>query len=765
MKRLAAATTLIILLTAVAAWVHLYEFNTPVHYDSYVYLLMGKFWAEGLLPYRDAAEIKPPGVFLYFATVFRLVSKNIWSVRFSDFLVYLGGAAGLYRLCRRQSRAPVACGAVAAWLFLAHHPLFNLGGFYTEEYASIATICAVAAAAAYSNGGPALLAFMAGVAAALAALCKQPGTVAFGPVAILCVVWRPPGARRLTAAALAGFGAAVPVAVACGYFWWHDALTDLLDYSLWKPMAYGQLHGASWLWRRLPALAVESEKILRYFPWVGIALLIGAIGILARPRRAGLLALLWLLLELVAVAAQRNFYLHYFIPVLAPVCLVAALGAGQILALRGRRGIVRYATIAAAALLIAFFFPTLKATYLRRQPLVETQWRRLLGGPALWQRHPGTGAEANIGAYIRARTRPEDRIHMALWHANFLGAYWTADRHPAVRNFFQAAFPLPRSQPLEDLQHNPPAYVVTIGSGENIGPLTAWLTADYTLETVKYFDHAVGIWARNRSEAFASGAMEHLVADGPARGLTLPVSGPTADAGMPTRTAVRRGRWTSPVLEVLGDDGAVSVDWHGQADALRNRTAEGFPRATLSVPVPGFDPAVLLGAPRLADAWGVNGRTSISLDLGNPVVADRIVFDSRSGANALAEIVVETGDGAAVPGVWHSLPPKQHVYQFDPLVVRVLRIGFRRATPRRPFVVTRIRLPMAGMGIVTRYRSGPSTDLASLLWSVVGEPSQGERQPAQRYVQVQCELWSEYAGVSPVLRYVQIGRQRFQSNP
>lgn len=37
----------------------------------------------------------------------------------------------------------------------------------------------------------------------------------------------------------------------------------------------------------------------------------------------------------------------------------------------------------------------------------------------------------------------------------------------------------------------------------------------------------------------------------------------------------------------------------------------------------------------------------------------------------------------------------------------------------------------------------------------------GTRMGADRYVQVQCELWWECHGAGPLLRYVQIGRDRF----
>ena len=67
------------------------------------------------------------------------------------------------------------------------------------------------------------------------------------------------------------------------------------------------------------------------------------------------------------------------------------------------------------------------------------------------------------------------------------------------------------------------------------------------------------------------------------------------------------------------------------------------------------------------------------------------------------------------------------------------------------------------MGVTLLYRTGPDPHLDDAPCLPVEDTEPPPRVHADRYVQVQCEVWSEYDQVTPILRYVQIGRERFEA--
>ena len=211
-------------IAAVAFWVHLYEFNGEVQYDAALFLTIGKLLQRGLLLYRDLWDTKPPGIYVYQSAVFAVLPVAVWSLRLTDYLLYVAAGVLFFRLCAIEARWPLAFFATAVWLYWAHHPAFNMAGFYTEEYSAMGAIAAVAAAARYWRGGGLAWVAVSGAAAAAAVLFKHPGAACGIPVVVLISGRRP--ARALALFAVCG---ALPLLAVIGYFWWHGALDAFLD--------------------------------------------------------------------------------------------------------------------------------------------------------------------------------------------------------------------------------------------------------------------------------------------------------------------------------------------------------------------------------------------------------------------------------------------------------------------------------------------------------------------------------------------------------
>jgi hypothetical protein len=481
--RRAGALGVFAVIAAVTFWVHLYEFNGYTQYDSTLFLAIGKFMHQGLRLYRDLWDTKPPGIFFYQGIVFGVLPVAVWSLRLTDFALYVGAGVLFYWLCRREAGWPLALAGTAVWLYFSHHPSFNIAGFYTEEYAAMFAIAAVAAAARYWQRGGTWPLIACGAAAALAAVFKYPGAACGAPILVLVCARRPLSAILIVAAA-----GLVPLALVIGYFASHGTLDAFLDCQLWfldqtPPAFYGG--ACEHTWNRLGP-----------HPIVPIAAGLGGAICLLRPTRLRLAAAAWLVADLLLIAAQRFYYEHYFIQLFPSATLCGVLGAAWLLQSRpGERRWMARARLALSALAVVLAMAGATERVLRRQRVVGAAWKQLLAGRSAWPQAPGGPFEADIGRYLNQRTGADDSVFI-FETGTVVASYWSADRRPASRYIFSLQVlrsPERQKEQVAELERNRPAYVVITGNSV-VRHYTPLLEAHYALEAVKWRD------SRNRAE-------------------------------------------------------------------------------------------------------------------------------------------------------------------------------------------------------------------------------------------------------------------------
>jgi hypothetical protein len=755
-------------IAAVTLWVHLYEFNGMTQWDSAAFLAIGKLLQRGLMLYRDLWDTKPPGIYIYQTVVFSVLPVQVWSLRMTDYVLYVAAGVLYYRLCALEARWPLALAATAIWLYLAHHPSFNIAGFYTEEYSSICAVAAVATAVRYwRRGGLPWVAASGGLAAA-AVIFKHPGAACALPIVIVIS-----GRRPLRALPLFVLSGALPIALVVGYFWWRGALDAFLDCQYLHLLTqHGITDPGAPRWdARLRELGERTYAWLKPYPVVLWPALFGSAVCLLRPNRFRLAALLWLVADLLFIAAQKFYYEHYYIQLFASAVLVGVIGAAWLLQVRPREHWrVAVPRLAASAVVAALAWDGMRTVLAQRRPTVAAAWAALRRGPDAWPHAPGGRFEAELGDYMRERTAPDDRIFIHETGTR-LAAYWTADRLPASRYIFsivpQASFARQAEQ-IAELEHTRPAYVAITGNPV-VRYFTPFLLANYTLATVKWGGDRVEIWARNELAPFTAGTMSGLIDDPQHRGLVLPETPAAATAPLIEATDARRGMWTSPVLEVVGGGGELPIDWSPRADLATNPTGVGYPAAEASLAQEWNEPGVVLGVPTRSGQWSTSDRSEpqvVTIRLGFAAVADRVVLHSLltppDTADARFQVLAAAGDDfAPLPGTWEAGADGVATYRFAAQPLSALRI-VATPLPARPVALTRVHVPAVGMGVAVRYRTGPTPDLAAVPWVAVTDEEGPRVVTAQRYVQIQCDVWSRYAGRGPVLRAVQIGRLRFQ---
>jgi hypothetical protein len=496
-------STTVAAIAAVALWVQLSELNGGAMYDAALFLTIGKLMQRGLLLYRDLWDTKPPGIYLYQSAVFAVLPVAVWSLRLTDFLLYVGAGVLFYRLCAIEARSPLAFFATAVWLYWAHHPDFNLGGFYTEEYSAMGAIAAVAAAARYGRGGGLAWAAASGVAAAAAVLFKHPGA-ACGVPAIVLISGRRPG-RALPLFVLCG---ALPLLAVVGYFWWRGALDAFLDCQVFELLAQ---HGVTQPghfapWARLPVLFQRTSEQLHGQLLYLVPVAAGAGVALLRPNRWRLAVLSWLVADLVMLDMQRFYFEHYFIQVFPSAILLSAIGAAALL--HTRVGEPRSATavrLTLCVVAVALAFRPIEGAVAQRSMYVAGSWYTITHRRVDWPRDPGGPFEEQLGNYLRAHTRPDERVFI-VETGTVVAAYWIADRLPASRYIFSTqvlASSARQAEQIAELERSRPAYVVVADPVPEFY-LTRWLEQRYHLEMIdQLYTLRADVWARNDREARA----------------------------------------------------------------------------------------------------------------------------------------------------------------------------------------------------------------------------------------------------------------------
>ena len=237
----------------------------PLHADQAMFATIGDLWLHGKLPYRDAWDIKPPGIFALYALAQIAFGHSMASGHLADLLAALVTAAGLFALASRLGSP-----RTAAFAPLAFGIAYFTGFGYqetaqVESFAAPLTVGYLYSLCTMRDDGRARWPIAAGLCLGLLLLLK----IVFVLLVILIPVffrgWQGteipastqapasqspyflrPEARRAwiwflrLLPLLRLLGAAIlPLALTGAYFWWRGALEEL-PRLLAAQQAYGR---------------------------------------------------------------------------------------------------------------------------------------------------------------------------------------------------------------------------------------------------------------------------------------------------------------------------------------------------------------------------------------------------------------------------------------------------------------------------------------------------------------------------------------------
>jgi 4-amino-4-deoxy-L-arabinose transferase-like glycosyltransferase len=457
--------------------------------DEGLYMLQAREWLRGGWPYVAVWDMHPVGAPAIFALVMATLGETIWALRLAAALAVAAAAGALLAIARRLGLAAGPAWG-AALLYVAATTLFGGLAANTEILMAPLTAWAIALGIGARDGAPSALRIAAMGTLIGGALLIKPLAVFEGSLAWLLAVlpaWRAgrmtTGRVALVAAGYAALCATPTLAVALAYAM-HGAWAAFADAAIAAPLRYagGRADTADTM-RYVGAaiLTVPVATSLAVLAWRG-----GARG--RRQRALRRVASLWLLAAAGAIAAPGQYYPHYFLFALPPLCLLAALGARALARRLGARRIgAAVATLIALATLDAIsrsagprlYNPAgLTAPDPVRQVAAEIAARIAPGDPVWVVNYPPV---VHVLSGAGLATRYAFPAHLSGTHAALIGvdpdreiARILADRPPLVvvyRGWWQQIRPGIRPV-LEDALARD--YLLAAEIAEALGPVEIW---------------------------------------------------------------------------------------------------------------------------------------------------------------------------------------------------------------------------------------------------------------------------------------------------
>ena len=515
----------LLVLLVLAVVVRIPSFWEPIGSDQAISALIADSLRQGQVFYRDVWDHHTPFEFYIHALGQVFLGSSTRTVHLLDLLWTLGSGLAIYGLARRLYGHTTALLGTGLYLLFGNSAAFNQDtvGTWTmrlkpEGLATLpfaAGIYALLRAAQRDQSRPSLWWGLAGIALGLATALKPPAAIFLLAAwfVVLIVARRGVGRRLATAvrytlwlaggAVLAQLTYLVPV-VAQGTLreFWQAVV-------VYNSGPYAGLGLSSS--RFLVVSALIGKETLGLWPLA----LAAFVHMLWRDRRLGnWLIVSWGVLAGAMLVLQDRYFSYQYMPLLPPLCLLAAYGSVQLWRLAGHQRarpatwVVRALVVAVLVANVAQFTGTNSETYGR---FISVASGRMDGdafyaGFNTYPRHYSFPADKAVADWVRQRTGPDDRV-------GTLGGYgatpvYLAGRAPASRYVFtyhlfhksivdHPMIEAMRELLLADLVASSPAYVVLfrpLEEFERFTPLYAWLTANYELE--KEFIHGRSLYRR-----------------------------------------------------------------------------------------------------------------------------------------------------------------------------------------------------------------------------------------------------------------------------
>ncbi len=337
----------------------------PFGRDQAIFAVVGKIIVEGGVPYRDALDLKPPGIHLVYALGYLLSGREFWGPRLLDLLSILTAVTALFLLLRPCGRLASTLGAVH--LGVAYVGCFGYWHLTQPESFMIPLVLWSLVLFRDSRGGSSRL-LGAGACLGTAVLLKYTA-ILFLPLLLLIGEGRRPLRSWLP---LLG-GIVAPLVVVTAYLLAGGGFREFwLVQTEFNP-GYALLFSVGF--DRAAELSLMGVKFFATSkPFLSVPPAIGVVSLLALGSPRGrALPLVGLLAAFAGIAAQAKYFDYHWLPMLPFLAWVTGAGWGSMLRRFSARPALLY-SLSGALLLVATYTLVLSSSPLRTERWPALRW-------------------------------------------------------------------------------------------------------------------------------------------------------------------------------------------------------------------------------------------------------------------------------------------------------------------------------------------------------------------------------------------------------
>lgn len=472
--------------------------DQPFQMDEGVYSYIGWGMFEGLVPYRDVFDHKPPGIYMLYAVAFLLLEPTALSIKIFGTIYTLGTVLAVFFVGRKMAGEKAGCMAALLFAVFSSGPKIEGGGVNTEIFMILPYTLAAYSLLKAVETGERKHYLLFGLWTGLASTIKQVAVVnLFWLAAYLLVsMWRERRWSALThivrSAVLVTVGTVLPWLPFILYFYLSNAIKEFFFWQVGFNINY--MH-TSYEYLRVTAIFIDQMKgvlsengLLWLLSMAGIHCLwqqvrnpgICCPGRETRPLQptAFFLMATWPLFSFLGIALGGRYYGHYFIQIIPSLSILGGAGlAGLIQKIRARGwdylkrpiNLVVMAVFACALYLFIMTDAPYYSSYNGDQ-ISYHQYKTSLFSVTRF-----------IGKYLGERTQPDDLIYV--WRGDPEINFYALRKSPSP---FLVHWNLDETDcdiAMESLRRAPPEYIAAMYDISIFPALEDYVLTNYQEET------------------------------------------------------------------------------------------------------------------------------------------------------------------------------------------------------------------------------------------------------------------------------------------
>ncbi len=507
------STPVLIIAIMGLTWILRMQFwGQPFQMDEGGYAYEAWVMGQGLVPYKDVYEHKPPGILVLYNLAFLLSGPSALSVKVLASIYTLGTVLAIFLVARKLAGSAAGCFAALLFAIFSSGPNIGGGSVNTEVFMVLPyTLAAYSFLKAIETGRRDGY-FFAGLWTGLACTIKQVALVNLLWVAgyLLVRMWRAKEwdirARVVTDGLWVMVGAVLPWIPFVLYFYVKGALKEFYFWQVSFNLGYissGHQNFPNFFifFDRFREVLSENSLLwlfaLTGIGWgrqeLSVGLRSGQTAASSSPKpMAWTLMATWPVFSFLGVALGGRFYDHYFIQMIPSLAVLGGVGL-QVLIYKIRSLGVDVLKRPAAPIMAGIFAWAFVVFIITDAPY----YFKYNGDQISYHQYktPLFSVTRFIGMYLKKHTQPDDLVFV--WRVNPEINFYALRKSPVpsiVFVYWGSMMPWdPHEEVMQSLKRTPPKFIVAMEPMNGFTALVEYVHQHYQEENAPDFDTLKGL--------------------------------------------------------------------------------------------------------------------------------------------------------------------------------------------------------------------------------------------------------------------------------